>query len=179
VTDSSQLAGGVAILSDDQAGPLGQARQLLDSIDVAEPSGLRDRTLIGVMVYSFARVSAAAMLRVEDYFEHGERAWLRIHEKGRKRHEVPCHHNLAVYRDAWIGVAAIAADKKGPLFRAIRKGNKLEPDGAVGRSRYDQKAHRWGRPALFHLRSHISRDRHYNLYAKWRNPRARAADCPT
>src|ERR1700733_9181904 len=82
-----------------------QARQLLDSIDVAELSGLRDRALIGVMVYSFARVSAAATLRVEDYFETGKRAWLRLHEKGGKRHEVPCHHNLATYLDAWIEAA--------------------------------------------------------------------------
>jgi integrase/recombinase XerD len=102
-----------------------QARQLLDSIDVTELSGLRDRALIGVMVYSFARVSAAASLRVEDYFENGKRAWLRLHEKGGKRHEVPCHHNLATYLDAWIDAAGIAPDKKGPLFRAIRKGNKL------------------------------------------------------
>ena len=35
-----------------------QARQLLDSIDVTELIGIRDRALIGVMVYSFARVSA-------------------------------------------------------------------------------------------------------------------------
>ena len=52
-------------------------------------------------------------------------AWLRLHEKGGKRHEVPCHHNLAAYLDAWIDAAGIAGDKKGPLFRAIRKGNKL------------------------------------------------------
>src|SRR4029077_14644981 len=58
-----------------------QVRQLLDSIDVTELSGLRDRALIGVVVYSFARVSAAATLRVEDYFENGKRAWLRLHEK--------------------------------------------------------------------------------------------------
>jgi integrase len=102
-----------------------QARQLLDSIDVTELSGLRDRALIGVMVYSFARVSAAATLRVEDYFENGKRAWLRLHEKGGKRHEVPCHHNLATYLDAWINAVGIAAEKKGPLFRAIRKGNRL------------------------------------------------------
>jgi site-specific recombinase XerD len=41
-----------------------QARQLLDSIDVTELSGLRGRALIGVTVYSFARVSAAAALRI-------------------------------------------------------------------------------------------------------------------
>src|SRR5260370_31904804 len=90
-----------------------QTPQLLDSIDVTELSGLRDRALIGVMVYSFARVSAAATLRVEDYFENGKRAWLRLHEKGGKRHEVPCHHNLATYLDAWINAAGISGDKKG------------------------------------------------------------------
>ncbi len=92
---------------------------------MTELSGLRDRALIGVMVYSFARVSAAATVRVEDYFENGKRAWLRLHEKGGKRHEVPCHHNLATYLDAWINAGGIAAEKKGPLFRAVRKGNKL------------------------------------------------------
>jgi integrase/recombinase XerC len=46
------------------------------------------------MVYSFARVSATVAMRVEDYFQHGKRAWLRLHEKGGKGHEVPCHHNL-------------------------------------------------------------------------------------
>ena len=33
-----------------------EARQLLDAIDVAEPVGLRDRALSGLMVYSFARM---------------------------------------------------------------------------------------------------------------------------
>jgi site-specific recombinase XerD len=102
-----------------------QARQLLDSIDVAELSGLRDRALIGVMVFTFARVTAVTTMRVEDYFEHGKRAWLRLHEKGGKRHEVPCHHNLTEYLDAWVDAAKVTGDKKRPLFRAIRKGNKL------------------------------------------------------
>ena len=34
------------------------ARKLLDSIDTARVIGLRDRAVIGLMVYSFARVSA-------------------------------------------------------------------------------------------------------------------------
>src|SRR6516225_3873220 len=86
--------GKIPVLSADQA------RQLLDSIDVSELSGLRDRALIGVMVFTFARVTAVTTMRVEDYFEHGKRAWLRLHEKGGKRHEVPCHHNLTEYLDA-------------------------------------------------------------------------------
>jgi integrase/recombinase XerD len=50
---------------------------------------------------------------------------LGLHEKGGKRHEVPCHHNLEQYIDAWLNVAGIAGDKKGSLFRAIHKGDKL------------------------------------------------------
>ncbi|MGO9060542.1 MAG: tyrosine-type recombinase/integrase [Candidatus Binataceae bacterium] len=102
-----------------------EARKLLDSIDAADLIGLRDRALIGVMVYSFARVGAAAAMRVEDYFQQGKRSWLRLHEKGGKRHEVPCHHNLEESLDAWIKVAGIAGDQKGPLFRSVRKGDKL------------------------------------------------------
>ena len=114
---------------------------------------------MGVMVYSFARVSAVTTMRVEDYFEHGKRAWLRLHEKGGKRHEVPCHHNLTEYLDAWTEAAKIAGDKKGPLFRAIRKGNNLTENPMAREDILaDQAPRRRSRPALFHLLPHISRD---------------------
>jgi integrase/recombinase XerD len=110
-----------------------EMRQLLDSIDTSELIGLRDRALIGVMGYTFARVSAAGTLRVEDYFQQGRRSWLRLHEKGGKRHEVPCHHSLDEYLDAWIAAAGIGGDKKGALFRSFKKGDR--PTGnAVTRS---------------------------------------------
>ena len=102
-----------------------QARELLDTIDPSELIGLRDRALIGLMVFSFARVGAANTLRVGDYFENEKRRWLRLHEKGGKRHEVPCHHSLRKYLDAWIEAARIGGDKRGWLFRSIRKGNNL------------------------------------------------------
>jgi integrase len=102
-----------------------QARQLLDAIDCSKPIGLRDRALIGLMVFSFARVGAANTLRVGDYFENEKRWWLRLHEKGGKRHEVPCHHTLVQYLDGWIGAAGLGPDKKGWLFRSIGKGGRL------------------------------------------------------
>jgi site-specific recombinase XerD len=40
-----------------------QARALLDSIDVSTVVGLRDRALIALMTYSFARVSAAVAMK--------------------------------------------------------------------------------------------------------------------
>src|ERR1700724_1383150 len=66
-----------------------EARQLLDSIESDTLIGLRDRALIGIMVYSFARVGATVAMRVGDFFQHRKRLWLRLHEKGGKGHEVP------------------------------------------------------------------------------------------
>jgi site-specific recombinase XerD len=102
-----------------------EARQLLDSIDLSTLAGLRDRALIGVMVYSFARVSAAVAMNLEDYFSEGKRWWLRFREKGGKRHEVPAHHNAEAYLDAYIEAAKIARDKKLPLFRTIDRTGQL------------------------------------------------------
>ena len=95
-----------------------EARQLFDSIPVDTIVGLRDRALIGVLIYSFARVSAALGMRVEDYFPQGKRWWLRLHEKGGKHHEMPAHHTLEEYLDRYIAAAGIGEDKKGPLFRS-------------------------------------------------------------
>jgi integrase/recombinase XerD len=102
-----------------------EARKLLDSIETTTLIGLRDRALIGVMVYSFARVGAAVTMRVGDFFQHRNRLWLRLHEKGGKRHEVPCHPTLEGYLDAYIKAAGIAGDNKGRLFRSMHKGDKL------------------------------------------------------
>jgi len=97
-----------------------EARKLLDSIDVTTLVGLRDRALIAMMAYSFARVGAAVAMRVEDYYFAGKRWWVRLNEKGGKRHEMPCHHNLEAYLDAYLQAAGILEEKKTPLFRSAR-----------------------------------------------------------
>ena len=97
-----------------------EARVLIDSIDTDSLAGLRDRALIGIMVYTFARVGAVIKMRVEDVYVQGRRTWARLHEKGGKRHEMPCHHNLEDYLEAYIEGAGIAADAKGYLFRTSR-----------------------------------------------------------
>jgi site-specific recombinase XerC len=82
-----------------------EARALLDAIDSGTVTGLRDRALIGVMVYSFARVNAVIGMQVKDYFSQGRRGWVRLHEKGGKEHEVPCHHSLEKLLDDYIAAA--------------------------------------------------------------------------
>jgi site-specific recombinase XerD len=93
-----------------------EARRVLDTIDVSTHAGLRDRALIGLMVFSFARIGAALAMKVEDVFVQDRRLWVRLREKGGKRHKMPCHHNLETYLHAYLDGGGIAAD---PLFRTI------------------------------------------------------------
>ena len=59
-----------------------EARRLLEVIDTGTLAGLRDRALVSVMLYSFARVSAVIGMRRQDDFRQESRGWLRLHEKG-------------------------------------------------------------------------------------------------
>jgi site-specific recombinase XerD len=102
-----------------------QARRLLDSIDTTRLSGLRDRALIAVMVFSFARVTATVSLRVEDYHQDGKRWWFRFHEKGGKQHHVPAHHAAEAYLDAYLFASGIAEEKKSPLFRTVTREGRV------------------------------------------------------
>jgi len=102
-----------------------EARQLIDSIETTTVKGLRDRALLAVMVYTFARVGAVIHLRVEDYFQQGKRWWFRFHEKGGKVHEVPAHHKAEAHVDAWIDAAGIGEEVKRPLFRTFGRSGEV------------------------------------------------------
>jgi len=97
-----------------------EARALLDSIDTTSLIGLRDRAVIATMIYTFGRVGAVIKMRVEDFYTQGRRGWMRLHEKGGKRHEMPCNHNLEAYVNCYIAATGIAGDRKGYLFRTAR-----------------------------------------------------------
>ena len=91
-----------------------EARTLIDAIDTSTITGLRDRALIGLMVYTFARVGVVIKMQVEDVDVQGQRTWIRLHEKGGKEHEMPCHHNLDDYLHAYLASAQLGA--KAYLF---------------------------------------------------------------
>ena len=101
-----------------------ETRSLLDGIDTGSLVGLRDRALLSVMVYSFARVSAVVGMRRQDYFLQGTRGWLRLHEKGGKRHDVPAHHRAEAAVDAYL-VAGGVEDAKAPLFQSVDRSRRL------------------------------------------------------
>ena len=95
-----------------------EARKLLDCIDTGTLAGLRNRALFSVMLYSFARVSAVLGMRRQDYFQQGSRGWLRLHEKGGKRHDVPAHHRAAEALDNYVEAAELE-EPKATLFQSV------------------------------------------------------------
>ena len=95
-----------------------EARKLLERIDTGSLTGLRDRALLSVMLYSFARVSAVLGMRRQDYFGQGSRGWLRLHEKGGKRHDVPAHHRAAAALDEYVEAAGLE-EPKAALFQSM------------------------------------------------------------
>ena len=101
-----------------------ETRSLLDGIDAGSLVGLRDRALLSVMVYSFARVSAVVGMRRQDYFLQGTRGWLRLHEKGGKRHDVPAHHRAEAAVEAYL-VAGGVEEAKAPLFQSVDRSRRL------------------------------------------------------
>ena len=111
-----------------------EATALLKDMDVSTVVGLRDRALIAVMTYTFARVGAVVALNVEDYYPQKKRWWLRLREKNGKVNEMPCHHKLEAYLDEYIKAAGIADDHKEPLFRAAIRRTKKLSDHAMSRT---------------------------------------------
>lgn len=108
-----------------------EARTLLDSIAVAKTVvvdgvetqapdvvGLRDRALIALMTYTFARIEAAVSMKVEDFYPERRRWWIKLGEKGGKVNKMPAHHNLEHYLHEYIEAAGLKDDPKGPLFRS-------------------------------------------------------------
>ena len=101
-----------------------QMRELYAAIDTSHVVGLRDRALISTMLFTFGRVGAVDLMNVEDYYPSGKRWYVRLHEKGGKEHEMPAHSKLEEHLDAYITAAAIAEDRKGPLFRTTYRRTK-------------------------------------------------------
>jgi len=101
-----------------------ETRALLDGIDVSNLVDLRDRAFLGVLVYSFARVSAAVALQVADYYTQGRRSFFRLNEKGGRYNVVPAHHVAQGYVDAYLEAARIGEDRRGPLFRSCEPGRR-------------------------------------------------------
>ena len=102
-----------------------QARDLLASLDTSHVLGLRDRAVLGTLIYTGARVGAIAQLRLQDLRDQGEHRVIRFSEKGGKQREIPVRHDLDGWLRAYLDAAGIADDPKdATLFRGSWKNQR-------------------------------------------------------
>ncbi len=153
-------------------------RRLMNSIPTETVRDLRDRALIATLTYSFARITAALKMKVEDLRPQGAGWRLRLHEKGGKHHEMPCHHALAEALHAYIAAAGIADDRKGFLFRTSPGHNAhvltAQPmNQSAAWTMIRRRAAAAGIMAPIG-KPYIPSDRDYRLSPQWRGARARA-----
>jgi site-specific recombinase XerD len=108
-----------------------QARRLMRSIDTSSVIGLRDRAIIGILIYTASRVGAVAKLRVGDFYDIGDQHCLRFREKGGKQREIPVRHDLQGFISDYVAAASIAGEPKAsPLFRTfVRRTRVITENG--------------------------------------------------
>ncbi len=107
------------------------ARRLLKGIDMSHVVGLRDFAVIGILIYTAARVGAVAKLRRRDFYETGDQFCLRFHEKGGKVREIPVRHDLQLALCRYLDATDLRfADPVSLLFRtANRRTKQLTQNG--------------------------------------------------
>ena len=122
----------------------------------ARLAGLRDRALVSVMLYSFARVSAVIGMRRQDYFRQERQGWLRLHEKGGTRYDVP----------------------RPAIGRPRRSTTTSSGPGALAASRPgdDQAAGGGGGSPALDLLPHVPGDGDHGVSVELGDARTRAAD---
>jgi integrase/recombinase XerD len=104
----------------------GEVQKLLGTVETSTHAGLRDRALLGVLAYTFARIGAVVNLKVEDYYPSGKRFLLRFREKGGKEKELPVHHKLEELLDEYLKATGLEKEPQSPLFpAALGKTGKL------------------------------------------------------
>jgi site-specific recombinase XerC len=153
-----------------------EARRLLDSIDASTPAGLRDKALIGLMVYSFARVGAALAMRAEDVYTQNRLLWVRLHEKGGKHLAMPCHHSLDEILEAYIAGAGLAGNPKDPRFCTIgRSTGQLTHTPLPQANAHAMIRRRDGRQQGPDRQPHLPRHRHHGVSQERRHAQKVAA----
>ena len=94
-----------------------EARALLSSIDTSEVRGMRDRAIMALMLYTFARVGAVTKLKVSDFHRVGDEWHVRLREKGSKQRDLPVHPEAAGYMKSYLRNAGLSDSPTRPFFQ--------------------------------------------------------------
>ena len=105
-----------------------QARKLLHSIDTTDVVGLRDKSIISILIYTAARIGAVSKLKVKDLYDSGDQCCLHFLDKGGKSREIPVRYDLQGLLFDYLRSAdtLLGHDDSRPLFTtSIRKTKEL------------------------------------------------------
>ena len=107
------------------------ARKLFQAIDTSHIVGLRDWAIIGILIYTAARVGAVARLRHTDFFELSGQYAFRFLEKNGKSREIPVRHDLQGHVLDYVSAGRFLGAKGDmPLFRtAAGRTKRLTENG--------------------------------------------------
>ena len=155
-----------------------EARRLLEAIDTGTLAGRRDRALVSVMLYSFARVSAVIAMRKQDYFRQERQGVAQAPREG--RHAARCPGPPSGGRGARRLPRAGRARRGdgGALPERRPAGAAADGPGALAASRPgdDQAAGGSGGSPALDLLPHVPGDGDHGVSVEWRDARTRTAD---
>src|SRR6202047_3060591 len=85
----------------------GEVQRLLGAIETPTHTGLRDRALLGVLAYTFARIGGVVNLKVEDYYPSGKNGFCSaLKKKAAKRKSSLCTTSS---KSSWTSILKQAA----------------------------------------------------------------------
>ena len=107
-----------------------EVRAIIDGIfddvphETLKHTDYRDRALIAVMGYTFARIGGALSTRLRDYVVYDGERWLEFAEKGGKLHRLPVLGEARTYLDNYIRACDLS-DPDAWLFQSANRNGTL------------------------------------------------------
>ena len=95
-----------------------------DPDNLPKETDMRDRALIALMAYTFARIGGVLSAKVGDYYFDDGEMWLDMTEKGAKEHFLPVTGAAREYMGQYIEYCNLK-DNMAPLFQSANRNGKL------------------------------------------------------
>lgn len=94
-----------------------QVAQLLDSVDISNLKGLRNRAVLGAIMHGFISTSDLVELNRGDYIQRENRWWFNLGKQESFR-QIPANSELAGYMEEYLA-AVESSEANDPLFIAL------------------------------------------------------------
>lgn len=124
-----------------------EAHRLLASLPLNHVIEFRDRAIMGVLLYSWARISATLDMNGRDFYLDQGHWWISFTDKGSKKRHLPLNRTAARYLREYLKRAGIRDEPDAPLFRPTDGKGEVTPDGRLERTNVRRRIKNWARLA--------------------------------